>query len=148
MTGMRASQQEQTGGVGVSETMGAFERIGWGPARNEEHDLGTDLWLAVRDVRRFDLGMMVGAQVKGGPSWFGEPKRDDKGMLEGWWFRYGQSHFDYWLQHKIPHLVVLYNLDERLAYWVHVTNEAVHSTGVESIDPRSEDQHRRSRASR
>jgi Domain of unknown function (DUF4365) len=132
MTRMRASQQEQTGGVGVSETMGAFERIGWGPARNEEHDLGTDLWLAVRDVRRFDLGMMVGAQVKGGPSWFGEPKRDNQGALEGWWFRYGQSHFDYWLQHKIPHLVVLYDLDERLAYWVHVTNEAVIPTGVES----------------
>jgi hypothetical protein len=112
--------------------MGAFERIGWGPARNEEHDLGTDLWLAVRDVRRFDLGMMVGAQVKGGSSWFGEPKRGDQGVLEGWWFRYGQSHFDYWLQHNIPHLVVLYDLDERLAYWVHVTNAAVISTGVES----------------
>jgi hypothetical protein len=74
---MRASQPEQTGGAGVSEVAGAFERINWGTAENARHDLGTDLFLMARDERRFDLGSVVGAQVKAGPSYFYEPKRDD-----------------------------------------------------------------------
>src|SRR4051794_34002252 len=126
---MRASKQEQTGGAGVSEVAGAFERIGWGPAENERHDLGTDLWLAVRDARLFDLGMMVGAQVKAGPSWFSEPGQEG-GQRIGWWFREDRAHFDYWLGHGIPHLVVLYHLKDRVAYWVHITAQSVVSTGV------------------
>ena len=126
---MRASKQEQTGGAGVSEVAGAFERIGWGPAENERHDLGTDLWLDVRDGRLFALGMMVGAQVKAGPSWFNEPAEED-GQLIGWWFRENRAHFDYWLGHGIPHLVVLYDLEDRIAYWVHVAAESVVSTGA------------------
>jgi hypothetical protein len=137
---MRASKQEQTGGAGVSEVAGAFERIGWGPAENERHDLGTDLWLAVRDARLFDLGMVVGAQVKAGPSWFGEPARED-GQLTGWWFREDRAHFDYWLGHGIPHLVVLYDLEDRIAYWVHVTGRVGDLDGCGSEDPRAQGQH-------
>jgi hypothetical protein len=125
---MRASRQEQTGGAGVSEVAGAFERIGWGPAENQRHDLGTDLWLAVRDARLFDLMMMVGAQVKAGPSWFDEPAEENDELV-GWWFREDRAHFDYWLGHGIPHLVVLYDLEKQVAYWVHVTPESVESTG-------------------
>lgn len=70
---MRASPTESTGTTGQSEVRAAFSRIGWGPVDNPQHDLGTDLWVAVRDERGFDLGLMVGAQVKAGPSWFEEP---------------------------------------------------------------------------
>jgi hypothetical protein len=129
---VRASKQEQTGGAGLNEVAGAFERIGWGPAVNQPHDLGTDLWLQVRDARQVNLGMMVGAQVKAGPSWFARPAHDEAGELQGWWFRADREHFSYWLGHSIPHLVVLYDLDDRVAYWVHVTSETVVSTGVQS----------------
>ena len=51
---MRASPQEQTGEVGVSEVTADLQRIGWGPVHlNARHDLGTDLFVQVRDVRRF-----------------------------------------------------------------------------------------------
>ena len=43
---MRSSEQEATGSAGVSATCSLFEKIGWAPARNEAHDLGTDLLVA------------------------------------------------------------------------------------------------------
>ena len=91
MTGrVRASRQEQVGGAGVSEVSAAFERLGWGVVENSRHDLGTDLFVLARDERLFDLGMVVGVQVKTGGEgsrYFREPVRDDEGHLRGWWFR-------------------------------------------------------------
>lgn len=129
---MRAPKNESTSTAGQDEVRGAFSRIGWGPVDNPYHDLGTDLWIAVRDERRFDLGLMVGGQVKSGASWFAEPSYDKDKQLIGWWFREDQAHFDYWLGHNIPHLVILHDLDSKVSYWVHVTNEAVLSTGKDS----------------
>ena len=84
-----------------------------------------------RDERRFDLGNVVGAQVKAGPSYFDEPKRDRDGNLVGWWFRDDdRQHIDTWLAHSLPHLVVLYDLDARIAYWVHVTADNLVPTGI------------------
>lgn len=65
-----------------------FELLGWGAVENTTHDLGTDLFLMARDNRRFDLGLLVGAQVKNGPSWFrNQPAFDDAGRTAvhmGW----------------------------------------------------------------
>jgi hypothetical protein len=128
---MRASQQEQTGDIGQSEVSANFARLKWGPVPNPYHDLGTDLFLQVRDERGFDLGLLVGAQVKSGPTAFEEPKRDAAGEIEGWWFRDSdRRHIDAWLRHSVPHLIVLHDLDTRTSYWAHVTAETVVSTGI------------------
>ncbi|HEV8166101.1 MAG TPA: DUF4365 domain-containing protein [Actinomycetota bacterium] len=128
---MRASQQEQTGGVGISEVTAALQRIGWGPvALNAQHDLGTDLFVLARDARRFDLGLVVGVQVKAGPSYFDQPAHAEDGSLRGWWYYEPQvDHFDAWVTHGLPHLLVLHDLDSRVSYWVHVTAQAVEATG-------------------
>jgi hypothetical protein len=127
---VRASQQEQTGGVGVSEVTAAFQRIGWGPVPNAQHDLGTDLFVQARDARLFDRGLPVGVQAKGGPSYFEQPAYAPDGSLLGWWYPENDvDHFDDWVTHALPHLVVLHNLDTHKSYWVHVTAQAVKSTG-------------------
>lgn len=127
---MRASQPEQTGGVGISEVTSAFQRLGWGPAVNYQHDLGTDLLVQARDERLQDLRLIIGVQVKAGPSYFHEAASAD-GEPCGWWFRDSdRRHVDYWLSHSIPHLIVLHDLDSRISYWAHVTEDAVVSTGV------------------
>jgi transposase len=127
---MKASREKQTGSVGVSGVCADFERIGWGPVRNSEHDLGTDLFVQARDNRLFDRGLVVGVQVKGGPSWFESSEFDDAGKLVGWWYyERGVEHFDDWVTHSLPHMVVLHDLDARISYWVHVTADAVKSTG-------------------
>ncbi|MEO7196250.1 MAG: DUF4365 domain-containing protein [Pseudonocardiaceae bacterium] len=130
ITGMRASRQGQVGGAGVSEVSAAFERLGWGVAENARHDLGTDLFVLARDERLFDLGLVVGVQVKAGESYFGEPVRNLDGGLDGWWFRDDdRSHIDAWVSHGSPHLIVLHDLNTRTSYWRHVTADVVTSTG-------------------
>lgn len=128
---MRASPNSITGDIGALEVAGAFTRIGWAPAFNrQEHDVGTDLLVAVRDERAFDRGLLVGVQVKTGPSGFDEPDAADDGALAGWWYRDDDNrHFDNWVKHKLPHLLVLYDVGNRVAYWVHVTADKCISTG-------------------
>lgn len=109
----------------------AFERLGWGVAENARHDLGTDLFVLARDERLFDLGLVVGIQVKAGQlggRYFREPVRDDGGDVGGWWFR-DLSHIDAWLAHALPHLVVLHDLNTRTSYWTHITDENVVAAG-------------------
>jgi hypothetical protein len=128
---MRASHEDRTGTAGHSEVTANFERLGWGPVPNPYHDLGTDLFIQVRDERGFDLGLLVGAQVKSGPSAFDRPKNDAHGELEGWWFRdTDRRHVNAWLRHSVPHLIVLHDLDKRVSYWQHITEETVESTGT------------------
>lgn len=104
---MRGSARAVTGNAGESEVTAQFEHLGWGVVPNARHDVGTDLWLMARDRRLFDLGLIVGAQVKSGPSWFNEPVTDESGAVTGWWFRSDAAHIDAWLAHRNPHLVVL-----------------------------------------
>lgn len=112
-----------------------FEAMNWGVASNPYHDLGTDLWLMARDDRRFDLGLLVGAQVKTSKTklttskYFKEPQREH-GKVVGWWYRESlpEDHFDYWIKHSVPHILVLHDLKSGKSYWVHVTKEAVTRT--------------------
>jgi hypothetical protein len=63
---MRAGQSALTGAEGQTAVERQFIHLNWGVSRNPtEHDLGTDLWLMARDVRRFDLGALIGAGKDG-----------------------------------------------------------------------------------
>lgn len=128
---MRAPQTEAAGTSGQSFAKAEFEQLGWGAVLNVEHDLGTDLWLMARDLNRFDLGVLIGAQVKSGQSYFESPERDEASTeLAGWWYAESDNrHFEYWSGHSIPHLLILRNPNTKLSYWVHVTSDVVKSTG-------------------
>ncbi len=107
-----------------------FERLNWAPVRNDAHDLGTDLWVEVRDRRRFMPGLIIGVQVKSGPYWFQRKPCTRDGELKGWWYyEPNNRHFDHWSSHGVPHLIVLCDLTKRVAYWAHVTPGAVESVG-------------------
>lgn len=128
--------------------MATFSRLGWGPVENPRHDLGTDLFVQVRDRRRYDLGLLIGVQVKSGPSYFSRPARSAAAeQPDGWWYAEGdKNHFDYWVSHGVPHLLVLHDDASDTAYWVHVTRDAVVDTGrgAKILVPRTatlDDQH-------
>ena len=126
---MRSSDRRAIAAAGISTTCALFELLGWSPIRNDPHDLGTDLWVIASDHRRFLRGLGIGVQVKTGRSYFRRPGRSSDGDVEGWWYREDDvEHFEDWVTHGLPHLVVLCDLDENKAYWVHVA-EAVESTG-------------------
>lgn len=124
---MRAPKNEAKGTSGQSYVKAQFEELGWGAVPNPEHDLGTDLWLMARDTRRFDLGALLGAQVKNWALEFGDPELHEG--VEGWWFADSEEHFEYWLTHRVPHLLVFYDKTAKVSYWAHIAPDAVISTG-------------------
>ena len=125
---MREPESEQPAESAVHRVMAQLNDLGWRPTENKSHDLGTDIFIQVRE-RRFDLGTMVGAQVKGGPSYFKRPK-GNKTAPEGWWYaERTKDHFDYWTGHALPHLLILHDDMTGISYWVHVTSAAVVNTG-------------------
>lgn len=126
---MRQSKTGQLGVQGEAAVKLAFTELGWAVATADQgSDLGTDMFLLARDNRLFDLGLLMGVQVKTGQSFFKSPERDESGEVIGWWFQGDRAHFDYWLSHSLPHLVVLHD-PSGSSYWAHVTDESVVSTG-------------------
>ena len=126
---VRESRSKVIERKGIHAVSTAFLDFGWGPSENGPHDLGTDLFVFVRDERLEDTGLMLGAQVKTGASRFSKPRRE-RGNTIGWW--YGERHkrhFDYWTSHVIPHVLVLHDEQTHQSYWVHVTRDAVVDTG-------------------
>ncbi|MFI8419941.1 DUF4365 domain-containing protein [Streptomyces sp. NPDC085479] len=128
--GMRGNGQEATGSAGVHRVVADFEELGWGPVENNQHDLGIDLFLQVRDERRFDRTVLMAAQVKAGPSFFSSPQYDETEAVEGWWYSESDARrFEDWVQHGLPHLMVLHDPATRISYWAHVTRDSVKSAG-------------------
>lgn len=134
---MRAAKTAATGSSGTTEVKAKFERLGQGPIEvPQEHDLGIDLLVQVRDDRGFDAGLLFGVQVKSGsasaPStYFKEPDKSPDGPVTGWWHRETESkHFDSWIRHGLAVILVLYDLDTCTAHWVQVTPDKVQSTGM------------------
>ena len=123
----RSDRPASTGPIGEGEVDTKFRRLGWNVWPTNNRDRGTDLIVLANDA---DRPVAFGVQAKAGPSYFRRKERDGNGNVSGWWY-YEPSprHFDYWTNHTLPHFVVLYDDDERTAYWVHVTADTAKSTG-------------------
>lgn len=128
---MRASPTVGLGDVGQKAAFGEFSRKGFGPLENPTHDLGTDLFVQLRDSEGFDLGLMLGVQVKTGPSYLSTPGSVDGEI--GWWFFADARHANYWRSHLLRHVVVLVEVDEDKRplrmFWAPLTQETLTSTG-------------------
>lgn len=124
------SGPKRVGDAGVSAVCRDFELIGWGPVRNSEHDKGTDLLVQAWSAPGSGYRLVVGVQVKAGESRFARAEVDGAGRVAGWWYyERDTAHFDSWVTHRLPHLLVLHNLEEGKSYWVHVTADKVVSVG-------------------
>ncbi|MHA7133780.1 DUF4365 domain-containing protein [Oerskovia turbata] len=121
---LRAGRTSAAGAAGQRHVQATFEDFGWAVAPHpQEHDLGTDLWVCIQDQRRYDLGRMLGVQVKNGVSTF--KSLGDVDGRRGWWFRDSREHFEYWVRHAVPHVVVLRNPEIGRAYWAHVNEPSI-----------------------
>lgn len=127
MTQVHSSQQ--IGATGETFTKYQFEKMQWGPVPIGQHDNGTDLLVQIRDEQNVETGAILGVQTKTGPSFFSEPY--DQDGETGWVFRVDPKHRDYWVDHYCPHIIVLVNETEEIAYWEKITPETTISTGKE-----------------
>lgn len=129
MASMQQPPTVQLGEYGEDQAVAFFSGIGWGPLKTGKHDLGTDLFVQLRADDLTDLRMLLGAQVKTGQSFFAEP-----GTLngrDGWWFRESdKKHAEYWLNHHVPHILVLQTDDMTTRVWTVLDSRTISDTGV------------------
>ncbi|WP_439591857.1 DUF4365 domain-containing protein [Microbacterium sp.] len=124
---MRQPIRDQLGEAGQSAVQLFFNDLGWGPLPTGKHDLGTDLFVQVRDADLTDLGMLLGVQVKTGDSWFREVTTQDG--RPGWWFRESAlGHESYWVNHHIPHILVMQDQSRTRQVWARLNRASVKRT--------------------
>lgn len=68
-------------------------------------------------------GRLIGVQIKSGESYFKELK-DDHIVFRG-----SKKHMNYWLNHSIPVIVVIYDKITDTAYWQEINKTTVILTG-------------------
>ncbi|MDN3264290.1 DUF4365 domain-containing protein [Streptomyces sp. CSDS2] len=99
------------------------DELGWLFREQLTEDYGIDAHAEVvddEDVR----GRLLALQIKGGPSWFKEPGPG------GWWFRPRKEHVQYWLNHSLPVVVVLYDPATKRCHWQLVNRETLQETSM------------------
>ncbi|MFI6687116.1 DUF4365 domain-containing protein [Streptomyces sp. NPDC050485] len=120
---VKVANTEFTGRLGATVIQELFlDEFGWIPREILVSDIGADFYVEVL-TEGHTTGRHLGVQAKSGPSMFTESSDD------GWWFRFDDNHYQYWLHHDFPVIVVLVNLQIRRAYWQAVTTDTVTSTG-------------------
>jgi len=126
---MRQPTAVQVGEAGEDQAVAFFSGIGWGPLKTNKHDLGTDLFIQLRADDLTDLRMLLGAQVKTGASFFGEPGVVDG--QNGWWFREADKrHAEYWINHHVPHVLILQTADMKTCVWTVLDRKTIEDTGA------------------
>lgn len=117
------------GDLGETEVDVNFQRIGWAPCITFRQDIGDDLMTVARDQLGNDLGLPVVVQVKSSSEKYAATVSELNGQ-PGWWHtEEGFRHFDHWVRHGLPYLLVLHDLASHRSYWAHVTGESVVTTG-------------------
>lgn len=115
---------------GLNQVSADFNRIGWGAVPNPYDDVGIDLFLLARDFDRIDRGLLVGAQVKSGTSYFESPSTDGS-IGSGWYYaESSKGHLDHWLNHALPQIIVLFEPETRQTFWRQITANSVEDTGL------------------
>ncbi len=85
--------------------------LGWIVRTNhQEVDFGIDAFLDII-IDGFVTGKSIAVQVKSGRSYFKSKKN------ENWSFHGEKKHLNYYLNHDIPVLIILVDIEKELAFW-------------------------------
>lgn len=116
---MHRKPSAKVASIGVTRTQLAVEAgLGWLFREQPTEDYGIDAHAEVVDA---DLvkGRLLAMQIKSGSSWFRERGPG------GWWFRPDAEHIQYWINHSLPVVVVLYHPERERCYWQLVNRETL-----------------------
>ncbi len=108
--------------IGISFVQLAFEQIGYIFREQPISDYGIDAHVEiVRDGKA--TGQLLAVQIKSGKSWFDE--KSENGVI----FREDMAHLEYWLNHSLSVIVILYDPDAETACWQVINKDNVTVTG-------------------
>jgi len=108
--------------LGVATLDRFFSQQGWLFREQTTHDYGIDAHVEIVEGDR-PTGKLLALQIKSGASFFREE------TAESYVFRTDDKHVEYWIEHSMPVVLVLYNPETDTAHWRHVTDESAQSTG-------------------
>lgn len=122
---MRRKSSARVASAGVTHTQMAIQdELGWLFREQPAEDYGIDAHAEVVDGGAV-TGKLLALQIKAGTSWFRESCQD------GWWFRPDAEHVQYWRDHSLPVVVVLYHPETRRCYWQRVNTETLVKTSAD-----------------
>jgi hypothetical protein len=111
----KSHHTERIGIYGVGAKV--HRELGW-EFRELTGDFGIDAEIEVITDGE-PTGKIIAVQIKSGPSYFAV---EDATEIV---FQGELKHLTYWLDHKLPVIVVLYHTDRDTAYWQHVSEESI-----------------------
>lgn len=115
---MKTSKNSKTDRIGVQIVGEQFERSGYIFREQPIRDYGIDAHVELVDEDN-PTGKLIALQIKSGMSWFREQSEDF------FIFRGDKKHLNYWLDHSLPVLVVLCDIESRQCYWQSITTTNV-----------------------
>lgn len=116
------SKPAKTDRLGVSKLEYFFSLHGWLFREQALHDYGIDAQVEIV-IDEKPTGDLIAIQVKSGKSYFSESI--DTAFI----YRTDDNHIEYWTQHCLPVIVVLYDSEEDSLFWEYVSKKSFVSTG-------------------
>lgn len=96
--------------IGISYIEQIFLEFKWIPRLILQSDVGIDMEVEICNEGR-PTGQLLGVQIKSGKSYF-ENNTDGNIIYRG-----SKTHLDYWLNHSLPVIIVLYNPSNKQTVW-------------------------------
>lgn len=118
---MQSPLSSRTGRIGIAGTQLIFEDLGCIFREQPIEDYGIDAHVEFIEKDQA-TGKLIALQIKSGDSWFKETNGNN--II----FRGNNEHLEYWQNHSLPVIVVLYKHSEKTAYWQAVNNNTVQRT--------------------
>jgi len=118
---MQSPLSSRTARIGITGTQLIFANLGCIFREQPIEDYGIDAHVEFIEKERA-TGKLIALQIKSGDSWFKEKKGNN--II----FRGNNEHLEYWQNHSLPVIVVLYKHSEKTAYWQAVNNNTVQRT--------------------
>ena len=119
---MKALTTDRTERKGIGIAIDTFESLDFAFREQAVSDYGIDAHVELIDQEKA-TGQLLGVQLKSGISYFSEV------VDGGYVFRSNKKHIDYWLNHALPILICLCDVDRKEIYWQIVNPQTVISTG-------------------
>ena len=119
--GLKFDKSAAVSDQGVAAVGVQINKLGWVFRELAKRDLGIDAQVEVCDGE-LSTSKLIALQIKSGESFFKE--RTAGGVV----FRDTPEHLEYFLEHSLPVLIVLYDPRSGRAHWQHVTEGTAHRT--------------------
>lgn len=114
------SEDDEKGSLGVDIVSKTVRRdFSWIFREQPKNDLGIDAQIEIINDSRQGTGRIIAAQIKAGKSFFEEETTDE------FVFRGKKKHLNYWLNHSLPVIIIICNLDTEVCYWAEVNRTSV-----------------------